>query len=312
MPLLRSRAETRVAVLMGGWSAEREVSLSSGRECAKALVTAGFDVNPIDVSRDIAAVLARDRPDVCFNALHGRFGEDGCIQGVLEVLAIPYTHSGVRASAVAMDKTMTKRIVANVGVPVADALEVTPEEAMADHVLPPPYVAKPISEGSSVGVVIVKAGANRPPDSIRSIPLTEDRKLMVERFIPGHELTCATIGGEATELIDIVSADHLEFYDYEAKYAPGGSKHLLPAPVPAGVREAVRRHTVAAHHALGCRGVSRCDFRWDEAKNELIFLEINTQPGMTPTSLVPELGQHRGLSFPDLVALLVEDAGLNR
>jgi D-alanine-D-alanine ligase len=312
MPLTRPRADTRVAVLMGGWSAEREVSLSSGRECAKALTVAGFDVTEIDVSRDIASVLGRVRPDVCFNALHGRWGEDGCVQGILEVLAIPYTHSGVRASAVAMDKCLTKRMVAAVGVPVADAREVTLEEAMADHVLAPPYVAKPIAEGSSVGVVIVKAGANRPPEAIRAVPLTGDRKLMVERFIPGRELTCATVLDAPTELIDIVAAGHLEFYDYEAKYAPGGSQHHLPADVPPSVRQAVRRHTLAAHDALGCRGVSRCDFRWDEAKDELIFLEINTQPGMTPTSLVPELAAHRGLSFPELVTLLVEDAGLNR
>jgi D-alanine-D-alanine ligase len=308
----RLRSQTHVAVLMGGWSAEREVSLSSGRECAKALAEAGFRVTPVDVDRNIAATLAALKPDVCFNALHGRWGEDGCLQGLLEVMALPYTHSGVGASAIAMDKSMTKRIVAAAGVPVAEAREVTPEEALADHALPPPYVAKPISEGSSVGVVIVKAGANRPPEAIRSIPLTEARKLMVERFIPGRELTCATILGEASEIIDIVAAGHLEFYDYEAKYAPGGSKHVLPAAIPARVRDAIRRHTVAAHEALGCRGVSRCDFRWDEAKDELIFLEINTQPGMTPTSLVPELAQHRGLSFAELCALLVEDAGLNR
>jgi D-alanine-D-alanine ligase len=297
---------------MGGWSAEREVTLSSGRECAKALETAGYTVTAIDVDRNIAATLTALKPDVCFNALHGRWGEDGCMQGVLEVLGLPYTHSGVRASAVAMDKAMTKRIVAQVGVPVAEAREVTPQEAMADHIMPPPYVVKPVSEGSSVGVVIVKSGANRPPEAIRSVPVTQDGHLMVERFIPGRELTCATILGEATEIIDIVSAGHLEFYDYEAKYAPGGSEHILPAKIPAAVRDAIRKHTVAAHEALGCRGVSRCDFRWDEAKNELIFLEINTQPGMTPTSLVPELAAHRGLSFPDLCALMVEDAGLNR
>ena len=308
----RPPAETHVAVLMGGWSAEREVSLWSGRDCAAALRTAGYKVTTVDAGRDLAAVLAALKPDVCFNALHGRWGEDGCVQGMLEVLGLPYTHSGVRASAVAMDKTMTKRIVAEAGVPVAEAREVTPEEALASHILPPPYVAKPISEGSSVGVVIVREGANRPPDAIKTIPLTEQRQLMIERFIPGRELTCATILGEATEIIDIVAADHLAFYDYEAKYAPGGSKHILPAQIPSALREKIRKHTVAAHHALGCRGVSRCDFRWDEARNELIFLEINTQPGMAPTSLVPELAAHRGLTFPALVTLLIEDASLNR
>jgi D-alanine-D-alanine ligase len=211
-----------------------------------------------------------------------------------------------------MDKAATKRIVAQVGVPVADAIEVTRDAAMADHVLPTPYVAKPISEGSSVGVVIVPAGANRPPEAIRSIPLNADGRLMVERFIPGRELTCATLFDEASEIIDIVAADHLTFYDYEAKYAPGGSKHILPADLPARVRDDVRRHTVAAHRALGCRGVSRCDFRYDPARDELIFLEINTQPGMTATSLVPELAQHRGISFPEFLALMVEDAGLER
>lgn len=308
----RPRKFHHVAVLMGGWSAEREVSLSSGRECATALREAGYFVTAIDVERNIADVLKSVKPDVCFNALHGRWGEDGCIQGMLEVLGIPYTHSGVRASAMAMDKAVTKRIVATAGVPIAESRQVTPDVAMLDHALPPPYVAKPICEGSSVGIVIVKEGANRPPEAIKTIPLTEDRLLMVERYVPGRELTCATIMGEASEIIDIVSADHLEFYDYEAKYAPGGSKHILPADLPAPVRKAIQRHTVAAHNALGCRGISRCDFRYDEKKGELVFLEINTQPGMTPTSLVPDVARHRGQSFAELCALLVEDAGLNR
>lgn len=312
MSATKPRAETLVAVLMGGWSAEREVSLSSGRECAAALEAEGFRVSRVDVGRDISDVLTRLKPDVCFNALHGRWGEDGCVQGLLELLAIPYTHSGVMASSVAMNKAVTKRIVAITGVPVAEARQLTVAEAMAEHALPPPYVAKPIAEGSSVGVVIVQKGANRPPETIRTIPLTRDGDLMIERYIPGRELTCATIDGEASDVIDIVAAGHLQFYDYEAKYAPGGSKHILPAQIPAAVRDAVRRHTVAAHHALGCRGVSRCDFRWDEATNELVFLEINTQPGMTPTSLVPELAQYRGWSFGKLVSWLVEDAGIER
>ena len=306
------RKFNHVAVLMGGWSAEREVSLSSGKECADALETAGYRVTRVDVGRDIADVLAKLKPEVCFNALHGRWGEDGCMQGLLEVMGIPYTHSGVRASSIAMDKQQTKRIVAQAGVPIADAIEVTPEEALAEHAMPPPYVAKPISEGSSVGVVIVPAGANRPPEKIRTVPLTAERKLMVERFVPGRELTCAVILGQPTEIIDIVSAAHLQFYDYEAKYAPGGSQHILPADIPVELRAAIQRHTLAAHLALGCRGVSRSDYRWDETKSDLVFLEINTQPGMTPTSLVPELGQHRGLNFPALVSLLVEDASTDR
>lgn len=301
-----------VAVLMGGWSAEREVSLSSGRECAKALEGEGFRVTRIDVGHNLADQLAEVKPDVCFNALHGRWGEDGCVQGLLEVLEMPYTHSGVLASAIAMDKERTKHIMHSVGVPVARGVIVTPEEALAAHVMEPPYVAKPVAEGSSVGVVIARAGANRPPEAIRTIPTTRDGHIMVEQFVAGHELTCAVIGGEATDIIDIVAADHLEFYDYEAKYAPGGSKHILPAGIPKDVYQAIQRHTLTAHKALGCKGVSRCDFRWDPATGELAFLEINTQPGMTPTSLVPELGQYRGMSFGALVAWLVEDASILR
>ena len=301
-----------VAMLMGGWSAEREVSLSSGRECANALEGEGFKVTRVDVGHDLAAQLVEIKPDVCFNALHGRWGEDGCVQGLLEVLEIPYTHSGVLASAIAMDKERTKKIVSALGVPVAKGVLVTPDVALADHVMPPPYVAKPVAEGSSVGVVIVKLGANRPPEAIRKVPVSRDGEIMVEKFVAGRELTCAVIGDRVTEIIDIVAADHLEFYDYEAKYAPGGSKHILPARIPDKVRDAIKVHTLAAHNGLGCKGVSRSDFRWDEATGELVFLEINTQPGMTPTSLVPELGQHMGLTFGQLVAWLVEDASIAR
>lgn len=307
-----SRKYEHVAVLMGGWSAEREVSLSSGRECAAALEGEGYRVTRVDADRDLAARLAKLEPDVCFNALHGRWGEDGCVQGLLEVLNIPYTHSGVLASSVAMNKEQTKRIVRAVGVPIADGRVVTTAEAMADHVFEPPYVAKPVAEGSSVGVVIVKHGANRPPEAIRSIPVTRDGELMVERYIPGRELTCGVIGDRVTDIIDIVPAETLEFYDYQAKYAPGGSRHILPAKIPESVRRAVQKHTLAVHQALGCRGITRSDFRWDEDKDELIFLEVNTQPGMTPTSLIPELAAHAGVPFGKLLAWLVEDAGLNR
>jgi D-alanine-D-alanine ligase len=314
MTVVRSSAPSRshVAVLMGGWSAEREVSLSSGRDCAKALEGEGFHVTRVDVDRNLAATLAELKPDVCFNALHGRWGEDGCVQGLLEVLGIPYTHSGVLASSLAMNKEATKEIVARHGVPVAEAVIVSRDDAARDHAMEPPYVAKPIAEGSSVGVVIVKAGANRPPEAIRRIATTREGLIMVERYVAGRELTCGVIRDEPTGIIDIVAAGHLEFYDYEAKYAPGGSRHILPADIPANIAEAVKRHTLAAHRALGCRGVSRCDFRWDEAKGELAFLEINTQPGMTPTSLVPELAQHAGMSFGQLVAWLVDDASVDR
>ncbi|MGE0701263.1 MAG: D-alanine--D-alanine ligase [Hyphomicrobiaceae bacterium] len=312
MTTMRPPAATHVAVLMGGWSAEREVSLSSGRDCATALEAEGFRVSRVDVDRNIATTLADLRPDVCFNALHGRWGEDGCIQGLLEVLGIPYTHSGVLASSLAMNKERTKEIVARHGVPVANGVLVPRADALREHALPPPYVAKPVAEGSSVGVVIVKEGANRPPEAIQRIATTREGLIMVESYVAGRELTCGVINGEATGIIDIVAAGHLDFYDYEAKYAPGGSRHILPAAIPADVADAIRRHTRAAHEALGCRGVSRSDFRWDEATGELAFLEINTQPGMTPTSLVPELSQHAGMSFRQLVAWLVADASVDR
>ena len=310
--LAKPHTETHVAVLMGGWSAEREVSLSSGKDCADALEGEGFRVARVDVDRHLAAVLAELKPDVCFNALHGRWGEDGCVQGLLEVLGIAYTHSGVLASSLAMNKEATKDIVARHGVPVAVGVLVDREAAAASHAMEPPYVAKPVAEGSSVGVVIVKGGANRPPEAIRRIAATREGKIMVERYAPGRELTCGVIGDKATGIIDIVAAGHLEFYDYEAKYAPGGSRHILPAELPAPVAEAIRRHALTAHTALGCRGVTRSDFRYDDATGSLVFLEVNTQPGMTPTSLVPELAEHAGMSFGRLVRWLVEDASIDR
>ena len=312
MPASTGRAATHVAVLMGGWSAEREVSLSSGRECANALRQAGFKVTEVDADRALASTLTKLAPDICFNALHGRWGEDGCVQGILEVLGIPYTHSGVLASSVAMHKEQTRRIVAAVGAPIAVGGPIRADEALARHALEPPYVAKPIAEGSSVGVIIVREGANRPPEIIATIPKTKDGFILVEQYVPGRELTCGVIGDRVTEIIDIVAADHLTFYDYEAKYAPGGSKHILPADLPGHVRDAVRRHTLAAHKVLGCRGVSRSDFRYDDATGQLVYLETNTQPGMTPTSLVPELAAHMDMDFVSLVTWLVEDASLDR
>jgi D-alanine-D-alanine ligase len=303
-----------VAVLMGGWSAEREVSLRSGAACADALEKAGYRVTRIDVDRDIARRLAEVKPDACFNALHGRWGEDGCIQGVLECLAIPYTHSGVLASALAMHKGRAKRVMAAAGVPVAEDRIVDRDVAAAAHAMPAPYVAKPIAEGSSVGVVIVPKGANAPPASIRTIPAIGN-EIMVEAFVAGRELTCGVIDGKPTAIIDIVPAEKLEFYDYEAKYAPGGSRHILPADIPSAVTAAIQRHTLAAHHALGCRGVSRADFRYDDTPGgtgAIVCLEVNTQPGMTGTSLVPELAQHQGMSFPELVSWIVEDASTDR
>ncbi|MCW5696756.1 MAG: D-alanine--D-alanine ligase [Bauldia sp.] len=302
-----------VAVLMGGWSAEREISLSSGNGCADALESAGYRVTRVDVQRDIAEVLGRLRPDVAFNALHGPYGEDGTIQGVLEILGIPYTHSGVMASALAMDKGRAKTVMAAAGVPVAESVNLDRHEAAKAHAMAPPYVVKPINEGSSFGVLIVREGANRPPAELASDDWRYGDLVMAERFIPGRELTCAVVKDEATDVIEVVTRE--PFYDFTAKYAAGGSIHVLPAKLSPVVYQNVRMLTVRAHQALGCRGVSRADFRFDEEKpggGELICLEVNTQPGMTPTSLVPEMAAHAGMSFSALCSWMVEDASCGR
>lgn len=303
-----------VAVLMGGWSAEREISLRSGRACAQALRKSGYQVTEIDAGRDVADALRLARPDACFNALHGRWGEDGCVQGVLECLGIPYTHSGVLASALAMHKGRARDVLAQAGVPVADGKQVLREVAVGQHVMAPPYVAKPISEGSSFGVVIVKDGALPPPAAIGEIA-TLNGEILVEQFIAGRELTCGVIDDRASRVIDIVPADALAFYDFEAKYAPGGSRHILPAVLPEEVTRQIRAYTLTAHTALGCRGVSRADFRYDDTPGgtgRIMCLEVNTQPGMTATSLVPELAQDLGMSFEALVGWIIEDASLER
>jgi D-alanine-D-alanine ligase len=301
-----------VAVLMGGWSAEREVSLRSGRACAEALQAQGYRVTRIDVGRDIATVLQTLKPDAALNMLHGRPGEDGTIQGVLEILGIPYTHSGVLASAAAMQKELAKTILRTAGIPVPEGAVTSRFEAAKAHPLPRPYVVKPVAEGSSVGVFIVTAEHQHPPQELVRDDWTFGDAVMVERFIPGKELTCAVMGDKPLGVIEIVPT--VTFYDYEAKYAPGGSKHLLPAPIPPDVYEEVRRLSVAAHRALGCRGVSRTDFRYDEDSpgSGLYCLEVNTQPGMTETSLVPEMAAHAGIPFGELVAWMVEDASLER
>jgi D-alanine-D-alanine ligase len=302
-----------VAVLMGGWSAEREVSLRSGRACAEALTRLGYRVTPIDVARDIATVLSDLKPDAALNVLHGRPGEDGTLQGVLEILGIPYTHSGVLASALAMQKDVAKDLFRAAGVPVPEGLVVSRFEAGAKHLLPPPYVVKPIAEGSSVGVYIVREDHGHPPQELYREDWAYGERVIVEKYIAGKELTCAVMGEQALDVIEIVPT--VRFYDYEAKYAPGGSKHLLPAPVSSFVYQQARRLTLAAHRALGCRGVSRADFRYDdriEGTGGLVCLEVNTQPGMTETSLVPELAAHAGISFDELVKWMVEDASLNR
>ncbi len=304
---MSSRA-SRVAVLKGGLSAEREVSLVSGRECAKALRDGGFEVIEIDAGRDVAAALAEARPDVAFNALHGRWGEDGCVQGLLEIMGLPYTHSGVLASALAMDKIRAKAAFAAAGLPVAESRLAAKAEIAAGHPMDPPYVVKPVNEGSSVGVYIAPAGANAPPALAPDAPET----LMVERFAPGRELTVAVLGDRPLAVTDIVAATG--WYDYHAKYAAGGSRHVVPAEIPAAVADACMDIARRAHDALGCRGLTRADFRWDEAKgvDGVILLEVNSQPGMTPTSLAPEQAAHVGMDFAALCRWIVEDASCGR
>jgi len=299
-----------VAVLMGGWSAEREVSLSSGRACAGALERADYKVTSIDVDHSVYEKLKALKPDVVFNALHGKWGEDGCVQAILETLRIPYTHSGVLSSALAMHKEKSKAVFRQAGIPVAESRLVALEDAARAHPMSLPYVLKPVAEGSSVGVHIVLEGANGPVSQILNDRHIFGDEVMVERFVPGQELTCAVMNEQALGVIDIVPSSG--FYDYDAKYVPGGSRHILPAVIPAAVYERVREYSVAAHKALGCRGVSRSDFRYDAKTGDLILLEVNTQPGMTGTSLVPELAAHAGQSLEALVAWMVEDASLDR
>lgn len=301
-----------VAVLMGGWSAEREVSLVSGRGCAKALHEMGYRVTEIDAGRDIAEVLRQIKPDAVFNALHGRWGEDGCIQGILEVLRIPYTHSGVLASALAMHKERAKNVFRSVGIPVAESIVVPRKLASERHLMEPPYVVKPVNEGSSVGVFVIREGDNRPPGELGSDKWSLSDEVMVEKFVPGRELTVAVMGGQALAVTEIVAK--AKFYDYEAKYGEGGSEHVIPAPVPKAIYDEAMRLGLLAHQALGCRGVSRTDLRYDDTKQpgRLIVLETNTQPGMTPTSLAPEQAAHKGMSYGQLVSWLVEDASCDR
>lgn len=312
--MTRPLADLHVAVLMGGLSSEREVSLSSGKECADALEGQVARVSRVDAGRDIAQVLTALKPDVVLNALHGEWGEDGCVQGILETLQIPYTHSGVLASAITMDKDKTKSILRAAGVVVPGGGLFDRFEVARRHVIPPPYIIKPNAEGSSVGVYLVPEGANGPQAAVGSPEWTYGDLVMVEPYIPGRELAVAVIGEasgpRALTVTDITPVKG--FYDYEAKYAPGGSVHKLPADLPAHVFEAALRESELAHTALGCRGVSRSDFRYDDLNDVLVLLEVNTQPGMTPTSLVPEQAAHVGMSYSDLVRWMVEDASCPR
>ncbi len=303
-----------VAVLMGGWSSEREVSLRSGEACARALEGEGFRITRVDVARDIASVLGALKPDVAFNALHGPYGEDGTIQGVLEILSIPYTHSGVLASALAMHKDRAKTVMAAAGVPVPRGMIVSRSEAARAHVLPPPYVLKPIAEGSSYGVFIVREGQDSPPAELSRADWPYGEHLLAESFVAGRELTCAVMGDRALGVIDIRAADG-GWYDYNAKYSKGGSIHVLPAEIKRNVYQEVQELALRAHTALGCRGVSRSDLRYDDrpgGTGELVVLEVNTQPGMTETSLVPEMAAYAGFSFGGLVRWMVEDASCDR
>jgi D-alanine-D-alanine ligase len=302
----------RIAVLMGGRSAERDVSLSSGRGVMQALADEGFDPVSVDPGEDLMAQLKAAKPDAVFNALHGRFGEDGTVQGILEWMRLPYTHSGVLASALAMHKERTKDIYRVAGLPVARSIVCDRREAAVQHLMEPPYVVKPVNEGSSVGIFIIRKGDNRPPAALGSDTWNLSSEMMVEEFIPGRELTVSVMGDKALAVTEIIT--DLEFYDYEAKYAPGGSKHVLPAQVPDGIARDCMEMSVIAHKALGCRGVSRTDFRYDDtaATPRLILLETNTQPGMTPTSLVPEQAAHLGISYAKLCRWMVEDATCDR
>ncbi len=303
---MSSGTSPKVVVLMGGPSAEREVSLATGRECAAALRGQGYQVVEVDAGPDLAMRLTKISPDVVFNALHGPLGEDGCVQGILEWLHIPYTHSGVLASALAMDKQRTKDVYRAHGLPVVDSLLADKADVQAGHVMAPPYVVKPYNEGSSVGVYLVNAGANAPvmaddmPDTV-----------MVEAFVPGRELTATVMGDRTLTVTDILTDG---WYDYDAKYKAGGSRHVCPADLPQDIFDACMDYALRAHTALGCRGVSRTDFRWDEARglDGLILLETNTQPGMTPTSLSPEQAEVTGISFGEMCRWMVEDASCNR
>ncbi|RIJ15899.1 D-alanine--D-alanine ligase [Henriciella mobilis] len=300
----------RVAVVYGGWSSEREVSVSSGTQMLRAAKAAGYDAVGIDATRDLARQIAEAAPDVILNGLHGPWGEDGCVQGLFEILDIPYSHSGVTASAIAMDKRKSKAVYQQAGLDVAQDVAVTREEAARAHPLKPPYVIKPVNEGSSFGVVFVREQNNGPSQFVLSDDWKYGDNLMAEEYIPGRELTVAVLGDKPLAVTEITTLR--EFYDFDAKYAAGGSRHVVPAEVPEHITQKALEAALKAHQALGCRGVTRSDFRFDEDKDRLVILETNTQPGMTPTSLVPEQAAYTGMPFEDLVSWMIEDASCRR
>ncbi|MBS1069776.1 D-alanine--D-alanine ligase [Gluconobacter cerinus] len=299
----------KVAVLYGGTSSERPVSLVSGNAAISALREKEHEVTPVDVGADIAVTIQALRvaaPDVVFNALHGPKGEDGAIQGVLEWMGLPYTHSGIRASAVAMDKGATRMLLAAAGLPIAEGRVITPEELAEADPLPVPYVVKPVAEGSSVGVEIIRQGDNRRAEIAKNWRF--GKEALVETFVPGRELTAGVMGDRALAVTDILPAETAAFYDFEAKYKAGGSRHVVPAELPESVTERALDYALRAHQILGCSGASRTDFRYDDETDTLIVLEVNTQPGMTPTSLLPEQAAYCGISYPDLCDWLVQEA----
>ncbi|WP_019222423.1 D-alanine--D-alanine ligase [Bartonella rattaustraliani] len=304
--------DKHIAVLMGGFSSERSVSLSSGAACADALEAKGYCVSRVDVDSSISSVLEKLRPDIAFNALHGPFGEDGRIQGVLEYLKIPYTHSGVMASALAMDKGRAKIIVASAGVSVAPSRVMSRFAIGSAHPMEIPYVVKPVCEGSSFGVVIVKDNEMSPPLSIVGAEWPYADEVIVEKYIPGREFTCAVLGNEVLDVCEILPEQHFQFYNYDSKYKKGGSLHICPAELSSNIYQKVQRMSLAAHQAIGCRGISRSDFRFHEETGELVWLEINTQPGMTPTSLVPDIAKAGGRTYGDIIQWIVEDASCMR
>ncbi len=308
-----SRTPPKVAVLMGGISAEREVSLVSGRECAAALTGQGYEVVTLDAGRDLCQRLGEVSPDLVFNALHGRWGEDGCVQGLLEWLGLPYTHSGVLSSALAMNKQRSKAVFSAAGLPVKQSEIIAKSQVMARHAMQPPYVVKPNNEGSSVGIYLVHEDANGPPQLSPDMP----DQVLVEAFAPGRELTVSVMGasqGQPPRALTVTDIETDGWYDYDAKYKTGGSRHVVPADIPKDVFDLCLDYALRAHEVLGCRGISRTDFRWDEARgvDGLFLLETNTQPGMTPTSLAPEQAAVVGIEFGALCRWLAEDASCHR
>ncbi|MDD9842014.1 MAG: D-alanine--D-alanine ligase [Alphaproteobacteria bacterium] len=301
-----------IAVLMGGQPPERAISLISGAECATSLRDSGYQVSEIDVDSHLAATLTQLKPDIAFNALHGFGGEDGKVQGLLEVMEIPYTHSGVLASALAMNKIQAKKIFAAAGLPIAEHCLVSLDELQThpqNHPMPPPYVLKPVNQGSSFGVLIIEKDATLPlKEALKTSP--QSNLFMAEAYIAGRELTCAVLGERPFEVLEIKPKQG--FYDYAAKYDEGGSQHILPADLADSVRAQIQDISLKAHAALGCRGVTRADFRYDADGQGVVILELNTQPGMTPNSLVPKMAKHAGMSYGELVEWIVEDASCLR